>query len=264
MIDDARRRAASDGRPAPGARIEFTPVDRSSASLDDAREITARAGQTVQFFLVLLLAGMLLSQFVEEKSNKVLEVLAASVPIDSIFLGKLLAMLSASLVGIVLCAAAGIAALQYSIRRGLGAAAASGRLARLHPARDRRFRHGLSADRRLVPGHRRAGQHGARGADPVDADHHEPGALVRPVRRSGRQARTARKPGSPPRCPSPRRSRCRPGRPAARPGPDVAALAWQALWVVLLLNMGARLFRRNVLKSGKQEPWWKMLRRRAA
>ena len=39
---------------------------------------------------------MLLSQLIEEKSNKVIEVLAAAVPIDAIFLGKLFAMLAAS------------------------------------------------------------------------------------------------------------------------------------------------------------------------
>ena len=44
---------------------------------------------------------MLLSQLIEEKSNKVIEILAAAVPIDSIFLGKLFAMLAMSLVGII-------------------------------------------------------------------------------------------------------------------------------------------------------------------
>ena len=39
---------------------------------------------------------MLLSQLIEEKSNKIIEVLAAAVPIDAIFLGKLFAMLAAS------------------------------------------------------------------------------------------------------------------------------------------------------------------------
>ena len=66
LVDEARRLAVNGGRSAPGATIQFTPVDRSKASLEDARELTARAGQTLQFFLVLLLAGMLLSQFVEE------------------------------------------------------------------------------------------------------------------------------------------------------------------------------------------------------
>ena len=60
----------------------------------------ALAGRRCLFSLTLLLAGMLLSQLIEEKSNKVIEMLAAAVPIEAIFLGKLFAMLAMSLVGI--------------------------------------------------------------------------------------------------------------------------------------------------------------------
>jgi ABC-2 type transport system permease protein len=56
----------------------------------------------VLFMLTILLAGMLLSNLVEEKSNKVIEVLAAAVPVDAIFLGKLVAMLGVSVTGIVI------------------------------------------------------------------------------------------------------------------------------------------------------------------
>jgi hypothetical protein len=64
----------------------------------------------VLFFLTIILAGMTLSQLIEEKSNKVIEVLAAAIPIESIFLGKLFAMLAASVVGIVVWVSVGIAA----------------------------------------------------------------------------------------------------------------------------------------------------------
>jgi ABC-2 type transport system permease protein len=50
--------------------------------------------------LTVLLAGMLLSNLLEEKSNKIIEVLAAALPIDAIFIGKLGSMLAVSLVGI--------------------------------------------------------------------------------------------------------------------------------------------------------------------
>ena len=73
---------------------------RSAGSLSTARAITARAGQAILFLLTILLAGMLLSQLIEEKSNKVIEVLAAAVPVDAIFVGKLFAMLAMSLLGI--------------------------------------------------------------------------------------------------------------------------------------------------------------------
>jgi len=71
-----------------------------------AQALTARGGQSLLFLLTILLAGMLLSQLIEEKSNKVIEVLAAAVPVDAIFLGKLLAMLAASLAGIAIWAGA--------------------------------------------------------------------------------------------------------------------------------------------------------------
>jgi ABC-2 type transport system permease protein len=39
--------------------------------------------------------------------------------------------------------------------------------------------------------------------------------------------------------------------------PHLAAIAWQVLWVGLILRGGAQLFRRTVLKSGPRLPWWK-------
>jgi ABC-2 type transport system permease protein len=47
-------------------------------------------------------------------------------------------------------------------------------------------------------------------------------------------------------------------RAAEQPGwwPQVAALAWQALWVVLILRLGARMFRKTVLKSGPRTRRW--------
>ena len=44
------------------------------------------------FFLTLLLAGQAVGTMAEERGNKVIEVLAAAVPLESVFLGKLLGM----------------------------------------------------------------------------------------------------------------------------------------------------------------------------
>lgn len=55
----------------------------------------------------MLLAGMVLSNLVEEKGNKIIEVLAAAIPMDAVFLGKLFAMLAVSFVGISVWAAVG-------------------------------------------------------------------------------------------------------------------------------------------------------------
>ena len=64
------------------------------------------------FFLTLLLSGMVLSQLIEEKSNKIIEVIAAAMPIDAMFVGKLFAMLAASVVGIVVWISAGALLIQ--------------------------------------------------------------------------------------------------------------------------------------------------------
>lgn len=44
------------------------------------------------FFLTLFLAGQVVGTMAEERSNKVIEVLAAAVPLEAVFLGKLLGM----------------------------------------------------------------------------------------------------------------------------------------------------------------------------
>ena len=72
------------------------------------RTITAQGGQVLVLFLTMLLAGMVLSNLVEEKSNKIIEILAASVPMESVFLGKLFAMLAMALLGIAVWTTIGI------------------------------------------------------------------------------------------------------------------------------------------------------------
>jgi ABC-2 type transport system permease protein len=42
--------------------------------------------------------------------------------------------------------------------------------------------------------------------------------------------------------------------------PHAVALAWQAVWVFFILRLGAKLFRRTVLKSGPRAKWWKFSR----
>ncbi|MEO6152015.1 MAG: hypothetical protein ABIT09_08335, partial [Croceibacterium sp.] len=81
-------------------------VASSGASEKRGRLRTAQSGQLLLFLLTMLLAGMVLSNLVEEKANKVIEILAASIPMDAVFLGKLFAMLAVSLVGILVWSAA--------------------------------------------------------------------------------------------------------------------------------------------------------------
>lgn len=104
ILDDARaqgalREASIALKP---ATLQTVDTAQSAGSLNLIRYGLARGGQMLIFVLTLILAGMLLSNLVEEKSNKVIEVLAAAVPLDAIFFGKLVGMLGVSLVGIVI------------------------------------------------------------------------------------------------------------------------------------------------------------------
>lgn len=93
------------------AKVAFAPVAgevvrQTTAAARADRIRTAQAGQLMLFLLTMLLAGMVLSNLVEEKANKIIEVLAAAIPMDAVFLGKLFAMLGVSFVGIAVWGAA--------------------------------------------------------------------------------------------------------------------------------------------------------------
>jgi ABC-2 type transport system permease protein len=115
ILDQAeqQRALAAAGRAAPPVAIQVVETDRSEGALAATRAITARSGQLLLFMLTVLLAGMLLSNLLEEKSNKIIEVLAAAVPIDAIFVGKLAAMLAVSLVGILVWVSGALAGLAF-------------------------------------------------------------------------------------------------------------------------------------------------------
>ena len=80
--------------------VLLAPRESSVAAERRGNKATATAGITLLFLLSMLLAGMVLSNLVEEKGNKIIEILAASIPMDAVFLGKLFAMLAVSFVGI--------------------------------------------------------------------------------------------------------------------------------------------------------------------
>jgi ABC-2 type transport system permease protein len=112
ILDEARRHEAlaRAGATLAPVAINLVKVEESAGSLAAMRALTARSGQLLLFTLTVLLAGMLLSNLIEEKSNKVIEVLAAAVPVDAIFIGKLFSMLAVSLVGVCVWAAGAAAA----------------------------------------------------------------------------------------------------------------------------------------------------------
>jgi ABC-2 type transport system permease protein len=84
-------------------------VATSASTQRGSRIKTAQAAQFLLFLLTMLLAGMVLSNLVEEKANKIIEILAAAIPMDAVFLGKLFAMLGVSLVGIAVWGSFGLA-----------------------------------------------------------------------------------------------------------------------------------------------------------
>jgi ABC-2 type transport system permease protein len=62
-----------------------------------ARNASAFGAVFAMFFLSLLLASQAISMLAEERNNKVIEILAAAVPLEAVFLGKLVGMLGVAL-----------------------------------------------------------------------------------------------------------------------------------------------------------------------
>ena len=113
IVDEARRAVALEraGVPVEPASVQRVVTEQAAGNLQMIRRGIARGTQGLIFGVTVLLATLLLSNLAEEKSNKVIEVLAASVPLDAVFLGKLIAMLGTSFVGLALWG--GMAALGY-------------------------------------------------------------------------------------------------------------------------------------------------------
>ncbi|QFT76498.1 ABC transporter permease [Erythrobacter sp. THAF29] len=98
---------ASGAAPSSYPESSSALVASSAASERSNRVRTAQAAQMLLFLLSMLLAGMVLSNLAEEKGNKIIEILAAAIPMDSVFMGKLFAMLGVSFVGIFVWGAFG-------------------------------------------------------------------------------------------------------------------------------------------------------------
>jgi ABC-2 type transport system permease protein len=241
--------------------LDVQPNTRTSGSLSRERAFTAQIGQMLLFFLTILLSGMVLSQLIEEKSNKIIEVVAAAVPIDALFIGKLFAMLAASVVGIVVWVSAG--ALLINILKQGGVATLPS------PAV------GWPAFLAL-------------GIVYFAMNYLLLGAVFLTI---GAQASTVREVqtlsmpvtfaqvlifgfastaiGSPDSTAalvaavfplsSPMVMLAR-GAEVPDLWPHFVAFAWQAAWVALILRVGARMFRKTVLKSGPARPWWRFKR----
>ncbi|MBB6426369.1 ABC transporter permease [Sphingopyxis sp. JAI128] len=85
------QRARASG-PAPAVAPRFEALSRGGTSIALQQSLGFGAVFVI-FLLTLLLAGQTVSSLAEEKGNKVIEILAAAVPLESVFLGKLLGFL---------------------------------------------------------------------------------------------------------------------------------------------------------------------------
>ncbi len=88
-----RDRAAGDVAP---VKPRFESIQRGGTSIALQQSLGFGAVFII-FLLTLLLAGQTVSSLAEEKGNKVIEILAAAVPLESVFLGKLLGFLGVAI-----------------------------------------------------------------------------------------------------------------------------------------------------------------------
>ena len=255
IIGDARLHAVATA-PAP-VTIAVTSTERTGGSLATTLELTARAGQTIVFLLTILLAGAVLSQLIEEKSNKAIEILAAAVPVDAIFVGKLFAMLAISVVGIIVWTLAGSLAIATWASGGLGglptpavgwpafiglsvlyfatAYLLIGAVFLAIGSQAASVREIQTLNMPVVLGQSMVYFFGASAVGHLDEAKGLAAAIFPLSSPFAMIARAAEQPLL---------------------WPHFVALLWQALWVTLILRGGAKLFRRNVLKSGPQKRWW--------
>ncbi|QGP79505.1 ABC transporter permease [Sphingobium sp. CAP-1] len=241
--------------------VERQEVATSQGAQAQGRLIIGRIAQVVMFFLTILLAGMILSNLVEEKTNKIIEILAAAVPIDAIFLGKLMAMLAMSFVGIAFWGSTAFAifaalgghatglpvpavgwpifltlavlyfAMAYtllgSLFLGIGAQAAT-------------VREVQTLNMPITMGQMLIFFFASYAVDHMGSPA-EVAACIFPFS-------------------SPFAMIARAGQDAAI-WPHLVALVWQAVFVALIIRVGVLLFRRHVMQSGGR--WWKNLFRPA-
>ncbi|MES2755334.1 MAG: ABC transporter permease [Pseudomonadota bacterium] len=231
--------------------------ERASAG---GRNQAAFIGVLGIFFLTILLAGQAVGTMAEERSNKVIEVLAAAVPLESVFLGKLLGMFGVAILfvgfwGTIVANVGALAPPQLvrafsdagfavglptfvllffvyftmaylllgAVFLGIGAQASTMREIQMMSLPITFFQFGMFAL--------------------ASAAAAKPGTLIATVAEvfpfSSPFAMAAHAANS------------------AALWPHALAIAWQLLWVAVTITIAARLFRRGVLQSGAPaRRWW--------
>jgi ABC-2 type transport system permease protein len=253
IIANAR---APEGGATPG--LQITNVTVASASLGNDRALTAQIGQGALFILTLMLSTMVLSQLIEEKSNKIIEVIAAAIPIDAMFVGKLFAMLAASILGLIVWICAGALLIQFVKHGGV---------ATLPPP-------AVGWPAFLVLGIAYFGMNylllgaafltiGAQASSAREVQTMSMPVTFAQVLIFGFASTVIGAPTSTEAIAASVFPLSSPmamlARAAEQPDlwPHAAALVWQGIWVALILRLGSQLFRKTVLKSGPRGKWWR-------
>lgn len=247
-VRDARSGAA---RAAPGD-VRLAPTASTASDTSRRQLLTAQGAQVLLFLLSMMLAGMVLSNLVEEKANKIIEILAAAIPMDAVFLGKLFAMLGVSLVGIAVWTACfgGIILLAGDALPPLAAPAVG------WPAFVILFVAYFAMNYLLLGSLFLA-------IGSLASTVREVQTLSLPVTMAQLlvfffAGYAIAQPGTPVELAAIGFPLSSPYAMLARAAQDptlwihLAALGWQALWVALFIRAGANLFRRRVMKSGPQ------------
>ena len=253
MVANARA-----GSPDEEPDLAVDNVAPSAGATSSERTDTAQIAQTILFILTLMLSTMVLSQLIEEKSNKVIEVIAAAIPIDAMFVGKLFAMLSASVLALLVWIGAGALLIQIVKHGGVATLPVPAvgwpaflALAVIYFG----MNYLLFGAAFLIIG---AQASSAREVQTMSLP-----ATFAQVLLFGFAAKSIGNPDSlsgiaaavfPLSSPMTMLARA-----AERPElwPHLAGIVWQAIWIAIILRLGAQLFRKTVLKSGPRLPWWK-------
>lgn len=232
------------------------PVARTG-STDSGRQASGFAAVFGIFFLTLLLAGQAVGMLAEEKSNKVIEILAAAVPLEAVFMGKLIGMFGVALLFIgfwatLLSQAASLTPPDMMALTELQPALGLGIFAVLF---------GLYfAMSYLLLGAVFLGV-GAQASTMREIQMMSLPISIFQVAMFGVAAAAAGAPGSPIATFAAIFPFSSPLAMAARAATDGAlwphalALAWQILWVGITVWVAARWFRKGVLKSGGKSGW---------
>ncbi|HEX3423155.1 MAG TPA: ABC transporter permease [Sphingomicrobium sp.] len=252
--------ARSPGEATP-ALLPVTNVESSSGSEVRDRALTAQIGQMLLFFFTILLAGMLLSQVIEEKSNKIIEVIAAAIRIDAMFVGKLFAMLAASITGIVVWISAGAVLIQIMKHGGVATLPAPAigwpgflALGIIYFAMNYLL---LGAAFLTI---------GAQASTVREVQTMSLPVTFTQMLIFGFASTAIGSPDSPTALAAAIFPLSSPMAMIARAAedpqwwPQLVAILWQGLWVALIIHFGAMLFRKTVLKSGPQSKWWRLKR----